>query len=43
MSENNVSKYETRKRIINYSKIGDRYSLAINVCHFCKNSITAGQ
>lgn len=35
------NKYETRKIKIDYSKLGDKFSLAGNTCHNCKRSLTA--
>lgn len=34
------NKYETRKKKIDYSKLGDKITLAGNTCHNCKCSLT---
>lgn len=34
------NKYETRKIKIDYSKLGDKITLAGNTCHNCKCSLT---
>ena len=38
-----VNKYDTRKKKIDYSKLGERLSLAGNTCHNCKCSLTVQQ
>ena len=33
----NSNKYSTRKKVIDFAKIGEKLSLTGSNCHFCKN------
>lgn len=37
---NNVNKYMTRKKVIDFAKIGEKLSLTGSNCHYCRSVMT---
>jgi hypothetical protein len=38
--KDNLNKYMTRKKIIDFAKIGEKLSLTGSSCHYCKSIMT---